>query len=228
MTALLREEAVDFLPYNDAISIPAYVRDFDSFCRWVISDDFPQRGRICYLNGEVWIDMSPEELYTHGQVRNEFAAALTALSRATRLGRFYPDRTWLTNEEADLSTEPDGTFISRKTWRAKKVRRIESETGWLRLEGTPDMVLEIISRSSVRKDKVVLRRLYWEAGVPEFWLVDARGDELHFDILRHTPKGYVAARKPGGWIKSKVFGKSFRLTVQPDELGDPEYTLEVR
>jgi Uma2 family endonuclease len=74
------------------------------------------------------------------------------------------------------------------------------------------MVLEIVSHSSVHKDNVRLRQAYWEAGIREFWVVDVRSDPLSFSILRHTARGYVTARKQGDWIKSAVFGKSFRLT----------------
>jgi hypothetical protein len=70
--------------------------------------------------------------------------------------------------------------------------------------------------------------LYHEAGIPEYWLVDARGDRLVFEILRHTARGYVAVRKQQGWQKSGVFGKSFRLTQRTDENGLAEYTLKVR
>jgi hypothetical protein len=70
--------------------------------------------------------------------------------------------------------------------------------------------------------------LYWQAGVSEYWLVDARGEQLVFEILRHTPKGYVPVRKQAGWQKSTVFAKSFKLTVQPGRDGHPEYTLLVR
>jgi hypothetical protein len=52
--------------------------------------------------------------------------------------------------------------------------------------------------------------------------------KLDLTIHRHAPKGYVAARKKDGWLKSQVFGKSFRLTRQEDEFGNPEYTLEAR
>jgi Uma2 family endonuclease len=81
---------------------------------------------------------------------------------------------------------------------------------------------------SVRKDTQQLRQDYWTAGIREYWLVDARQEPLVFDILRHTPKGYRTTPKKGGWIKSNVFGKSFRLTCWTSEYGDPEYTLEVR
>jgi Uma2 family endonuclease len=109
------------------------------------------------------------------------------------------------------------------------VRLIEGrDEGFVELEGSPDMVLEVISRSSVRKDTEVLRKSYWEAGVREYWLADARPEPLQFDVLRHTPKGYRAAAKKEGWVKSTVFGKSFRLTRRLNALGHPEYTLEAR
>jgi hypothetical protein len=73
-----------------------------------------------------------------------------------------------------------------------------------------------------------LRQAYWEAGVREYWLVDARPDPLSFDTLRHTPKGYRTSPKKEGRIKSAVFGKSFRLTCRLNGLDYPEYTLEVR
>jgi len=94
--------------------------------------------------------------------------------------------------------------------------------------GSPDMVLEVVSPSSVEKDTVILRQLYWKAGVREYWLVDPRGLELHFDILRHAEKSYVATRRQQGWLKSAVFGKSFRLTKRNDTRGNPVFTLEVR
>jgi Uma2 family endonuclease len=90
------------------------------------------------------------------------------------------------------------------------------------------MVLEVVSASSEEKDTVVLRDLYWRAGVKEYWLVDPRGDDLAFDILRHGAKGYATARKQGGWLKSAVFGRSFRLTREVDRTGLPACTLAVR
>ena len=62
----------------------------------------------------------------------------------------------------------------------------------------------------------------------EYWLIDARGERAQFDLLRHTAKGYVAARHQNGWVKSGVFGKSFRLSRQTNALGHPEFTLAIR
>ncbi|HXG12241.1 MAG TPA: Uma2 family endonuclease [Gemmataceae bacterium] len=214
---------------EDRVWIPDRVKDLDSFCRWACSDEFPEKRRISFLNGEVWVNMSPEKLFTHNRVKGEFAAVLDRLVKVRRLGMFCPDGMLIRNDAANLSTEPDGTFVSTKSLRSGRVT-IERpvEEGCDVLVGTPDMVLEIVSDTSERKDTKVLRQLYWEAGIPEYWLVDPRGDEPVFDILRHGGSGYVTARKQAGWQKSKVFGKSFRLTVGPDELGNPEYTLSVR
>lgn len=90
------------------------------------------------------------------------------------------------------------------------------------------MVLEVISESSVQKDEVILKEAYWEAGIAEYWLVDARKQALRFDIFRHTSKGYVATRKQAGWLKSGVFGKSFRLRKRTNVLGHPDFILDVR
>ena len=43
------------------------------------------------------------------------------------------------------------------------------------MEGTPDMVLEILSDTSEQKDLVDLPANYQTAGIPEFWRIDARG-----------------------------------------------------
>ena len=90
------------------------------------------------------------------------------------------------------------------------------------------MVLEVVSRSSVRKDTEVLKEAYWDAGIQEYWLVDARKAPLRFDIFRYTSKGYVPVAKQASWLNSKVFAKSFRLTQTKGPQGYPKFTLAVR
>ena len=65
------------------------------------------------------------------------------------------------------------------------------------------------------------------AGIPEYWLVDARGSEIAFQILNRRKTGYAAARVVDGWRRSRVFGRSFRLVRTAVRLGLWEYTLEV-
>lgn len=214
---------------SEQVQVPEWVNDLESFLRWADAPDFPEKGRIWFLKGEVWVDMSKEQVFTHVAVKTEITAVLAALVKRERLGRYWGDGLFLSNVAADVAGKPDGTFVSRAALEANRARLTEGmEEGYLALEGSPDMVLEVVSRSSVRKDTVTLRQAYWEAGAREYWLVDVRREPLRFDVLRHTARGYSAARRRDGWVRSAVFGKSFRLTQEPNGLGHPEYTLEVR
>lgn len=220
---------VTVLHESEQVSIPDWVVDLESFRRWADADDFPDTGRVWFLRGKVWVDMSKQQVFSHLLVKSQYNIVLGHMVQAEKRGLFLPDGLHLTNVSADISGNPDGTFVSFETLDAKRAVLVEGmELGFLELEGSPDMVLEVISNSSVRKDCVILRQAYWEADIREYWLVDARKEPLSFDILRHTAKGYTATRKQDGWIKSAVFGKSFRLTQEADVLGHPEYTLAMR
>ena len=148
--------------------------------------------------------------------------------KAEDRGLYLTDGLRLSNVGADLSVEPDGTFISNESMEDANIQLIEGKQGgYSEIEGVPDMVLEIVSDASVTKDIKRLFKAYWEAGIKEYWLVDVRGERLTFDVLRRTAKGYVATRKKDGWLKSQVFRKSFRLTRGEDRFGHPRYGLEV-
>lgn len=214
--------------YSDSVRVPAWIHDLESFRRWMRSDEAPERTPVFFLAGEVWLDMSKEQFFSHNQLKKVFSGVLWRLERQAR-GRYIPDGMLITNEAADLSGNPDGAFVSNASIRNGRVQLIEDqEDGFVELEGTPDMVLEIVSDSSVEKDTEVLRDLYWKAGIREYWLVDARGERLDFQILKQAAHGYSSVRKVAGWLKSSVFGKSFRLTRRTDELGHPDFRLHVR
>jgi Uma2 family endonuclease len=212
----------------DQVRIPSWVNDLESFRRWGRSDDYPERGWVSFLNGEIWVDTSMEQLFTHNQVKTEFTVALGALGKGEGLGYYFSDRAPLSNEAAHLVTEPDGMFCSFGAIEAKRVSLVEGvEEGHVEIEGTPDVVLEVVSTRSVRKDTKVLRGLYWRAGIPEYWLVDARKTPLQFDIQRWTERGYSATRRRQGWLKSKVFGRSLLLETKADRLGHPQFVLRL-
>lgn len=214
--------------WDDSVRIPGWVHDLASFRRWTLSDEFPQSGRIDYLGGDIWVDLTMEEFYGHNQVKGEYAFTIMSVSKASNLGRFIHDRMRLVHEGAELSCEPDGAFATWETLRTERLRLVPGESrGFMELAGTPDMVLEVISPSSVTKDTKELRERYWQAGITEYWLVDVRKETLRFEILVRGATGYVATTANEGWLKSLVFGKDFRLTQQTDPLGQPLFTLEV-
>jgi Uma2 family endonuclease len=211
------------------VELPHGIDDIDSFRHWQNSEDFPEHGRIWWLCGKVWADINMEQVFTHVRVKTVITSVLDALANRESLGLVLGDGLALSNFGADISGRPDATFIASQTLQSDRIRLLEgAEGGFIELQGTPDMVLEVVSKSSVHKDTVTLRRAYWEAGIPEYWLVDARGDVPAFDILRHAARGYVASRKRDGWIKSAAFDKEFRFLKSTTALGHPDFRLEVR
>ncbi len=201
------------------------------FRDWATSPDFPEHVRAAFIDGEVYIDMSNEDLEAHVAVKGEVYAVLAPIVRAERLGKLYADGALVSNEPAHVSNNPDASFLSRDTLRSGRARLVprEGQPGHYReIEGTPDWVLEVISDSSVQKDTERLRTAYHAAGISEYWLIDARGEDIVFTILHWRKTGYAAAPAKDGWQHSKVFGRSFRLVRQRDEFGLWEYTLEVK
>jgi Uma2 family endonuclease len=197
------------------VCIPASAYTLSGFRAWAKSDDFPERGRISFVNQEILIDMSPEEIETHNKVKTEITRVLANLNEKLDLGECYSDRALLTNEDAELSAEPDVSFAlweSIESGRVQFVSRQDREGEYVEVVGTPDCVVEIISRSSGGKDRVRLRAAYHRAGIPEYWLIDALGDDIVFSILLCGPDGYTEQTLRGGWQVSRVFNRRFRLT----------------
>lgn len=214
---------------GEEVTVPNWVVDLESFRRWSDDDDFPETGQFSFLRGEVWIDMSKQQLYSHGRVKTHCTVILGGLVESRRMGIYFGDSAFLSNVEADVSNQPDGMFVSFEALRDGRVKEIEGKAeGYVEFEGSPDMVLEVVSRSSIKKDNEVLREAYFQAGIREYWLVDARKSPLKFEILRPGRSGFVAVRKRAGWTRSDVFAASFRLTEQRDETGRPAFLLETQ
>src|SRR6185312_5641147 len=111
-----------------AICIPAGAATFDGFRAWATSGDFPQRGWVSFIDGEILIDMSPEDLSTHSRIKAEIGCRIHQIVEELDLGEFYPDRTLLSNSAPNPSTEPDGTFVSWEAFESGRVRRVAAKS----------------------------------------------------------------------------------------------------
>ncbi|HTU91802.1 MAG TPA: Uma2 family endonuclease [Gemmataceae bacterium] len=211
--------------------IPVRAFTLAGFREWAASDEFPEYIRAAFIGQEIFIEMSNEEPQTHIAVKGEIGRVLLNLNREQKLGKFYGDGLLVSNEEASVSNNPDASFATFESFRAGRVRlvpRPNREDCYREAEGTPDWVLEVISDSSVEQDTELLREAYHRAGIREYWLIDARGDAIDFQILYHSKDGYESAPIRGGWQESRVFSRSFRLERQHDILDLWEYTLHTR
>ncbi len=220
-----------YLDSNGTVVVPTAALTLPGFRTWATSETFPERGRISFLDNAIFIDMSPEELENHGKVKLEISWVLSGLNRKMKRGQFYPDGTLVSNKKANLSTVPDATFVlwpSLETNRARLIAREGDQGEYKEIEGTPDWVLEVVSKSSVTKDTQLLRRQYFLAGIPEYWLVNARGKEIDFRILIRGETDYLSSDAETDWQRSRVFLRKFRLVRRRGRMNLWEYTLRVK
>jgi Uma2 family endonuclease len=214
---------------DPSLTIPADVFGLDGFLRWVHSADFPAGRRASFLAGEVTIEMSPEEIVTHNAVKRDLSADLTMWNRRHRLGQVMVDRALLVHEPTGLSTEPDLMFCRSETLRsgrAQLAEKVEGSGRFVEVRGSPDLVVEIVSDSSVRQDTVVLPELYFVAGVKEYWLIDARRPRLSFRVFARGRKRFAAVKPNAeGYCSSQVLQGAFRLVRKKDPGTGVEYRL---
>jgi hypothetical protein len=68
--------------FDKSIRVPADAHTLAGFRRWALSDVFPDRGRIAFLDGEIDIDMSPEEIRSHSDPKTELTYRLIDVIKA--------------------------------------------------------------------------------------------------------------------------------------------------
>lgn len=205
----------------------------EGFREWAHSDAFPRTGRIDYLAGAVEAEMSPKDLQTHGTVKTAIAAELFARIARSGRGFVFADRTRVTSVPAQLSVEPDVVAVLFESLDQGTVSQIPAASRtpgrFVELEGAPDLVVEILSDSSVGKDTERLPPRYARAGVGELWLIDARGEAPRLEIRTRAGSTYrTVTQDADGWARSPLVDADLRLTRQPTPHAGWLYELEVR
>jgi Uma2 family endonuclease len=89
--------------------------------------------------------------------------------------------------------QPDVIYVSRER-AAGIVRR--------RIEGAPDLIIEVLSPATARRDLGEKMRLYAESGVAEYWIVDPENET--FEFLENKPGGLLVRVAEGGIRRSAV------------------------
>lgn len=112
------------------------------------------------------------------------------------------------------SREPDILFVS-----SEHLDRITED----RVEGTPDLIIEVVSNESVSQDYDEKLVEYQECGVPEYWIIDPRprrkralfyqlGEDGEYVPVSPVGGIYHSSVVPGFWLKVSW------LWEQPDPL----------
>jgi Uma2 family endonuclease len=210
---------------DQPIVIPPGVVGYDEFREWTLSPDFPKIGRIDYINGSVEIDMSPAQVQRHGLPKTAIGAFIYQQVDSSNLGQVFIDQTRVTfNEEITdmpvLSNEPDILFVSWKRLSSGEVvfkpgKSPRDGYDQLEVSGGPDLVVEVLSPNSIRKDTQTLKSAYFTAGVLEYWLVDAMGDKPFWTLFKRGKNGFlIITPDRDGYHRSTVLGVSVKLTCE--------------
>jgi Uma2 family endonuclease len=120
----------------------------------------------------------PAPKYGHQSVVTQIGAALLQHARDGQLGLVCvsPIDVILDRDRA-LVVQPDLVFISQA--RAHIVRD--------RIWGAPDLVVEVLSPRTARRDRTIKLGWYRRYGVRECWLVDARARRIEVVDLTAPP-----------------------------------------
>lgn len=128
------------------------------------------------IGGEFF--MVPAPNMWHQTVSREIEFRIVCLLKETELGEvFYaPCDVVLSDEDV---VQPDIIFVSKENF------HIITEDN---IKGSPDLLIEIISKNSAQRDRITKKRLYERYGVKEYWLVDV--DKKEIEVLTLTQAGY--------------------------------------
>lgn len=96
------------------------------------------------------------------------------------LGRVPPAPFKFHLSENTRPVQPDILFVERERWPKERIAFFD---------GPPDLVVEVISPSSVRLDRVVKFAAYEEHGVREYWIVSPTTQTIEVYTLSQMPSG---------------------------------------
>jgi len=107
--------------------------------------------------------VTPAPFTKHQRVVVNLGWLLRAYLEEHPLGQVYvaPVDVWFSDVNV---VEPDLLYVSRE--------RLERQLTSKNLKGPPDLVVEVLSPSTRRRDRGLKRQLYERYGVSEYWLID--------------------------------------------------------
>ena len=187
---------------NDASKAPLRM-SYEEFLAWSNEDTHAE-----WVNGEVIKFMPPKVLH---QTLNGFLyQLLSAFVHFFKLG--YIGIAPLEVRLSKTSTrEPDVVFVSRK-----RMSIVNDD----RIDGAPDLIVEIVSKDSVQRDREDKFDEYEAAGVREYWIIDNRprrhsaefyrlNRDGHYDRVEIAINVFRSEVLPGFWLHTDWLWEKF-------------------
>ena len=140
-----------------------------TYDNYVLFPDDGQRHEL--IDGEHVVTPTPNR--KHQAISINLVGLIWSYLQEHRIGRLFSAPFDVILSKFDV-VEPDLLYLSSE-------RMTEIETSpWVR--GAPNLVVEIGSPATRRRDVIVKRRLYDQFGVDEYWIVDPELDSI--DVYR--------------------------------------------
>ncbi len=145
--------------------------------------DLPEGTLAELIDGELF--MSPAPKTRHQKTVGELFFALQSYVRSTASGEVFVAPFDVHLPTGDI-VEPDIVFVAKPN--------LGIIQDWIR--GAPDLLVEVLSPTSIERDRIIKHRLYAQNGVREYWIVDPEARAIEVFSLAGTlyePNGYVQA-----------------------------------
>ena len=147
--------------------LPATQEEFEAWCARL---DGSEIGRFEFLYGCVVAE--PPSHWPHGKLDAAFVHRLASRVEDRGHGLVFGSSQGFALPSGD-TVEPDVAVVLRETWEAAP-----PPTAGRFLTVVPDLVVEVLSPSTARRDRGPKRDIYERNGVREYWLVDPRRREI--------------------------------------------------
>jgi len=132
-------------------------------------------GKIELIDGRAVCE--PPAGYDHSDVAGEIFGRMRTFVRRRRLGRVFESSCGIELPSGD-TVQPDVSYISNERFAAKG----ESTKAFLR--AVPELVVEVSSPSTARRDRTKKKQIYERNGVLEYWIVDRRRRQVLVFVRR--------------------------------------------
>ena len=174
---------------------------------------------IEFLNGVIIVRAMPEDAHLpegatitfdmpttiqHQRIQSRLIVALSNFVNQHHLGEVFGTPTDL--KLGKNTTQPDIIFLSKE--HASRAKALE-------INGYADLVVEILSKSSVKRDRQTKFRLYQNAKIPSYWIVSPEAEQI--ELYRLTKEGYdmIAVYSNDDTLRYEFAnGKTFELNLR--------------
>ncbi len=181
------------------MAVPREVRYTADYI-WQAPDD---GNRYEVIDGELYVNPPPS--WEHQNTASELLMRVRHHVRARQLGHVVTAPVGVVLD-AGAGVQPDLVYVSNEH------ADIITERG---VEGTPDLVVEILSPSTRRNDLGVKMERYAGAGVPHYWIADPRTHTLEARELAGGAYEVTGIYGPGDIFRPSLFPG---LEIPIDEL----------